>query len=342
VNEVLRDGGFSPPRFPADRPFWDMFNRWLISLDGERHRAMRARFSSLFTASRVESFRAVVTERTGELLDRVQDHGEMDLVTQFARPLPFSVIVSVLGVPQDRHSWVDERMVLIGQAFANQRDPAFLARADATVLELSAFFSDLLDRRAAEPEDDLLSALAADATSDSEARADLVANCVLFISAGHQTTTTLIAAGTLLLLEHGGELERLRAHPEETRAAVEELLRMISPITVVLRHPQEDLVIDGCAFPAGLDRFLFLPAANRDPDVFPDPHRFDPGRSPNRHLAFSAGDHFCVGAPLARLHGEIAISALLSRLPGLRTNGEPEWRGSIPLRELEHLPVVWG
>ena len=319
-----------------------MFNRWLISLEGERHRAMRARFSGLFTASRVESFRAVVAERTGELLDRVQDRREMDLVTEFARPLPFSVIVSVLGVPAEEREWVGERMLVIGQTFANQRDPAFIARADATVLELNAFFSELLDRRAADPRDDLLSALAAEATPDAEARADLLANCILFISAGHQTTTTLIAAGTLLLLERPEHLERLRAQPEGTRAAVEEMLRLISPITVVPRHPHRDTVVAGYAFPGGVDRFLFLPAANRDPDVFPDPDRFDPGRNPNRHLAFSAGDHFCVGAPLARLHGEVAIAALLGRLPGLRASGEPEWRGSFPLRELEHLRVAWG
>ena len=342
VNEVLRDDRFLPPAVGGEQPFWNMFSRWLISLDGERHRAMRARFSSLFTASRVESFRAVVSAKTEELLDGVQDRDEMDLVTEFARPLPFSVIVSVLGIPPARWDWVEEQTVLIGQTFAYQRDPAFIRRADTVVEELGAMFADLLDERATHPKDDLLSALAADGTDDPEARADLIANCVFFIQAGHASTTSLIAAGTLLLLERPDRLERLRAHPEEMRPAVEEMLRMVTPITVVPRHAGVDMTVAGCPFPVGVDRFLFLPAANRDPKVFADPDRFDPARRPNRHLAFSAGDHFCVGAPLARLHGEVAISAMLRRLTNLRLAGEHEWRGSIPLRELEHLPLAWG
>jgi len=341
VNEILRNDRFLPPAVGGEQPFWNMFSRWLISLDGERHRAMRVRFSSLFTASRVESFRDVVSATTEELLDGVKDRGGMDLVTDFARPLPFSVIVSVLGIPPERWDWVAEQTVVIGQTFANQRDPAFIARADVVVEELGAMFSDLLDERAARPTDDLLSALAADGTDDPEARADLVANCVFFIQAGHASTTSLIAAGTLLLLERPEQLERLRVHPEEMRPAVEEMLRMVTPITVVPRHASVDTTVSGCPFPAGVDRFLFLPAANRDPRVFPDPDRFDPDRKPNRHIAFSAGDHFCVGAPLARLHGEVAISALIGRLPGVRLAGDPEWRGSIPLRELEHLPIAW-
>jgi pimeloyl-[acyl-carrier protein] synthase len=341
VNDVLRDSRFSPIVVGGGRPFWDMFARWLISLDGERHRAMRGRFSRLFTAARVEGFRSVVTSRVDKLLDGVLERGRMDLITDFARPLPFSVIVSVLGVPPADREWVAERMLIIGQAFPNQRDAAYMARADQAVLELSELFSNLLDRRAERPEGDLLSALASEDLSDAGARADVVANCVLFISAGHQTTTTLIAGGILLLLERPEHLDRLRNEPAGMPNAVEEMLRMISPITVVPRHPNEDVTVGGCPFPAGVDRFLFLPAANRDPEAFPDPDRFDPDRTGNRHLAFAAGDHFCVGAPLARLHGEVAIGALVRRLSGLRLDGDPEWRGSIPLRELEHLPVAW-
>jgi cytochrome P450 len=159
---------------------------------------------------------------------------------------------------------------------------------------------------------------------------------VLFVIAGHATTTSLIAAGTLLLLESGEMPSR-----DQIPGAVEEMLRMITPTTIVVTRAGEDDELDGCPIAAGEHRFVFLAAANRDPDVFPDPDRFDMTRTPNPHLTFSAGRHYCLGAPLARLHGEIAVSTLLERLPLLRVDGKPEWRGSFPLRELERLPVAW-
>lgn len=169
----------------------------------------------------------------------------------------------------------------------------------------------------------------------------MLANCVLFVIAGHATTTSLIAGGILLLLQHPEHLHDLVARPERIPAAVEEMLRLITPTSVVLTRADQDAVVDGCPFHAGEHRYVFLAAANRDPEVFADADRFEPAREPNPHLTFSAGKHYCLGAPLARLHGEIAIGSLLRRLPGLRLAGAPEWRGSIPLRELESLPIAW-
>jgi cytochrome P450 len=183
----------------------------------------------------------------------------------------------------------------------------------------------------------LLTALTRELPDDPETRSDTVANCVLFIIAGHATTTTLIAAGTLLLLDSGET-----PTPDQITGAVEESLRLVSPTTVVVTRADRADEIEGCPIPAGQHRFVFLAAANRDPGVFPDPDRFDLARRPNPHMAFSAGKHYCLGAPLARLHGEIAISTLLARLPNLRLDSEPEWRGSFPLRELERLSVEWG
>jgi pimeloyl-[acyl-carrier protein] synthase len=341
ANAILRDPRLVPPPVASTAPLFRMFSRWLISLDGERHRRVRRQIGGLFTPRRVEGFRALVQERAATVLDRLEAAGQMDLVTEFARPLPFSVIVEILGVPPDRHEFLGARLLTMGQGFANQRDPAFLERANAAVTELLEYFGGLLDERAQDPREDLLSILAADIPDDEHGRDDLVANCIFFVEAGHATTTSLISIGTLLLLQNPAELDTLRAEPALLPGAIEEMLRLASPVSVVPRHAREELELDACHYDPGSTRYVFLGAANRDPEVFQDPDRFDVRRAPEQQLAFAAGRHFCLGAPLARLHGEVAIGSLLRRLPELSLAGEPVWRGSIPLRELEHLPVAW-
>jgi cytochrome P450 len=341
VDALLRDPRFGPRRIDASpEPVWQMFARWLISLDGERHRRVRRHFQRLFTPRDVDRFRDVIEVRATELVDAVAAHGEMDLVTDFARPLPLSVILEILGVPPERHDWVRERMLKLGQGFARRQEPEFVARASEAVTEMLTFFSAQIDERTEQPRDDLLSVLAASIPEDEDGRPDVLANCIFFIEAGHATTTSLISAGTLLLLEHPRELERLREQPDLIPLAVEEMLRLVTPVTLAICSPREDVALDGYRFHAEVPRFAFLAAANRDRAVFTEPDRFDIDRAPG-HLAFSAGAHFCLGAPLARLHGEIALTTLLARLPGLRPAGDPGWRGFVPLHELEHLPVVW-
>ena len=341
VDALVRDPRFGPRRVaPSPEPVWQMLARWLISLDGERHRRMRRHFQRLFSPRQVDRFRGVIEARASELLDAVAEHGRMDLVTEFARPLPLSVILEVLGVPPDRHDWLRERMLALGQGFAGRQEPELVARASEAVTEMLGFFSAQIDERSETPRDDLLSVLAASIPDDEHGRPDVLANCIFFIEAGHATTTSLISAGTLLLLEHPRELERLRGQPGSIPLAVEEMLRLVSPVTFAICSPREDVALEGYCFEAEVPRFAFFAAANRDPAVFPEPDRFEIDRAPD-HLAFSAGPHFCLGAPLARLHGEIALTTLLARLPGLRAAGSPDWRGFVPLHELEHLPVAW-
>jgi cytochrome P450 len=250
------------------------------------------------------------------------------------------VILEILGVARERHEWLRERLLELSQGFAHQREPAFVAPASEAVTQMLGFFSEQLDDRAHEPRDDLLSVLAASIPPDEDGRPDVLANCIFFIEAGHATTTSLISAGTLLLLEHPRDLERLREEPALIPVAVEEMLRLVTPVTLAMCRPRESVERDGYRFQAEVPRFAFLAAANRDPAVFSNPDSFDIDRAP-RHLAFRAGAHFCLGAPLARLHGEIALTTLLARLPGLRLAGDPDWRGFVPLHELEHLPVAW-
>jgi cytochrome P450 len=337
ARRILHSPNFLPASVsPSEFELFRMFARWLISLDGERHTVMRRAFGGRFTPRTIETYREPIQSTANELIDAAIERGRMDLVSGFARPLPLQNICHVLGVPTQHVPWIDVRMITLGQGFAHQRDREFLQAASDAATELQAYFGELLDERRAAPRDDLLTALSQQLPNDPETRADTVANCVLFIIAGHATTTSLIAGGTLLLLEHGQA-----PSPAQIPGAVEETLRLITPTTIVVTRAARADEIGGCPIAAGEHRFVFLAAANRDPDVFQDPDRFDIARSPNPHLSFSAGKHYCLGAPLARLHGEIAISTLLARLPALRLDGEPEWRGSFPLRELERLPVAW-
>jgi cytochrome P450 len=341
---MLRDNRLGPPRLddPATgEPMWVMFGRWLLNLDGDRHTAMRQRFSRIFTPRRVEQYRPAIEAEANRLIDTVVDDGGMDLVSAFARPLPFAIVTAVLGVPADQRAWLAERMIALDVGFTRRDQPGVIEHASAATQDMLAFFSRLLEQRRAAPRDDLLSILAADTPDDDEGRADLLANCVFLIEAGHATTTSLITGATLLLLAHADQRERLHAEPTLLSSAVEESLRLVSPISVVLCRAREDVDIHGYHFAAGEQRLVFPPGANRDPEVFADADRFDVARSPNPHLAFSAGAHFCLGAPLARLHGEVALATLLRRLPDLRLAGEPEWLGSIPLRAPQHVPVAW-
>jgi cytochrome P450 len=337
ARRILHSANFGPAIVsPSEFELFRMFARWLISLDGERHRVMRRAFAGRFTPRTIDTYREPIQSTANALIDAAVARGHMDLISDFARPLPLQIICRVLGVAAEHVPWIDQRMITLSQGFAHQRELAFLHAASDAATELQAYFRELLDQRRAAPRDDLLTALTQQLPNDPVTHADTVANCVLFIIAGHATTTSLIAAGTLLLLESGHTPPR-----DQIPTAVEEMLRMVTPTTIVVTRAAQADNIDACQIAAGEHRFVFLAAANRDPAVFSDPDQFDSTRSPNPHLAFSAGKHYCLGAPLARIHGEIAISTLLARLPHLRLDGKPEWRGSFPLRELERMPVAW-
>jgi len=313
----------------------------MIRLDGDRHRRVRDAFGGLFTARRVGRYRAIIAERAAALIDQVTPAGSMDVVAGFARPLPFAVINDVLGVPSGDRDWLGGALAVLNHGFARQRDSdrtAVQAANDAAE-QLVSYFARLLDQRTAEPADDLMTALAA-LRADGEDRQDLIANCIFFIVAGHETTTALLTLGTHLLCTHPGTRAALRDTPGHWPAAVEEMLRLITPITFTGVTPRTDAEIHGVACPAGQPHMLFLAAANRDPSTFPDPDLFDISRKPNPHLSFSAGTHFCLGAPLARMHGEVALSALFTRLPGLAVVAPPDITASVPTRQVDHFTVI--
>jgi pimeloyl-[acyl-carrier protein] synthase len=341
VHRVLRDPRFTAPAVPSSADLmFQTVARFMSRLPPGRHRAVRAHFAGLFTPRRVQRYRERIAGRVDVLLEAFPSGGPVDLVAAFSRPLPLSVIADVLGVPAGRRAWLAEATETFGRAVAGQRDHANVERGNTAVAEMVAYFDQALTERAASPREDVLSLLAA-APADADGRADLLANCILFILAGHMTTTTLLSAGVELLTQHRDQLDMLLAHPGWWPDAIDELLRFVSPTTVTGATATEDAVVDGTLIPAGTQPLLVLAAANRDPAVFHDPDRFDVTRSPNPHLAFAAGAHYCLGAPLARMHAEIALPALFTRLPGLRLAGALRWGGSVPVRQIEFLPVTW-
>jgi unspecific monooxygenase len=269
----------------------------------------------------------------------------MEVIADFAYPLPVIIICEMLGVPPADH----QRFQGWSRALARGLDPDFLQPVEAleqryeVILAFHDYFRELIARRRVQPEDDLLTALVqAEELGDVLTEDELLATCTLLLVAGHETTVNLIGNGVLALLRHRGQLERLAAAPALVRSAVEEVLRFDPPVQFDGRVAMADVEIDGLTLEKGEQPMLILAAANRDPAQFEDPDRFDIARADNRHLSFGHGIHFCLGAPLARLEGQLALATLFRRLPGLELAVDvPEYKENLVLRGLAALPVTF-
>ena len=275
-----------------------------------------------------------------QLLDDLDPAGT-DLVERFAWPLPITVITDLLGVDTVDHVTFARWGRAVGQALSgvvSARQARELAEAAA---DLEALFTDLLRRRRAEPRDDLVSSLATAHDDGALTAAELLSLCRFLLIAGFETTVNLIGSGVDRLLDHPDQWAALVADPDLARGAVEEVLRHQSPVQATTRVAGEDVELAGAALPAGSVVVLLIGAANRDPEVFADPHRFDITRTDaGEHLAFSSGAHYCLGAALARVEGEVALRAVAARFPGLRRTGPPRHRPGSVLRGLTALPVA--
>jgi cytochrome P450 len=344
------DFAFKDPRFapmapvPSGRPFWRTFNRWLMMLDGPEHTAIRRLIIGALSANAVESYRPLVEATVQRLLDELEPIGEMDLRAQFAFKLPTAVIAQLMDLPDDVRDGLEHLLVDVDLAFTHQDQELYLARGDRAITELLGRMDRLIVEREARPGDDLISRLVAGADGrhgsipDHE---DLVANAVFLLEAGHQSTMNALASGVYTLLAHAPQLERLRHDPSLIPCAVEEMLRFNSPIGIVPRTARQDLDLPQGCVRAGTTIPFFLGAANRDPDVFSAPDAFDVARTHNPHLAFASGFHRCVGAALARMELQVALSALIRRLPDLCLVRQPRWTGVVPFRALDELRVTW-
>jgi hypothetical protein len=322
-----------------------MLGLWAVFTDPPKHTQLRGLMNTAFTTRAVERLRPRIEALVAELIDQVRDLGHVDLIRDFAWPLPITVIAEMLGVPREDRSalktWSDELAAFVGSALATSDKYERAARGG---VKLRDYFRDLIGERRARPRDDLVSALvAADARHDTASEEELVATAILLLFAGHETTTNLIGNGILSLLRHPAELDALRADPSGIVPAVEELLRYEGPTAAMVRIALEDVGLpSGGTIGRGDRVFLMINAANRDPRQFEEPDRVNIRRDPNRHIAFGYGLHFCVGAPLARLEAQIAIPALLRRLPGLTlTTDALPWLDSLVFRGVRSLPLTF-
>ncbi|MGH7366853.1 MAG: cytochrome P450 [Candidatus Rokuibacteriota bacterium] len=316
----------------------------MLDRDPPDHTRLRSLVSKAFTPRALERLRPEIQHIVDGLLAEVSGRGSMDLIEEFAYPLPVRVICEMLGVPVKDH----ERFKAWGLDIARGLDAIMLPpdsevgkRSVSGRRALAGYFRELIAERRAAPRDDMLSALiAAEEAGDKLSEEELLATCILLLVAGHETTVNLIGNGTLALLRHPAELQKLREHPGLIGSAVEELLRFDGPVQRTARIPSEDVTIGGHTIGKGEMVMPFLGAADRDPTQFPEPDRLDITRADNRHIAFGMGIHFCLGAPLARMEGQIAINTLLGRLPKLAlATDRPEFRQSLTLRGLRSLPV---
>ncbi|ANH37619.1 Cytochrome P450 107B1 [Nocardioides dokdonensis FR1436] len=361
VSVAMTDGRFSSDRIAPviarerarARPDLDLvetfelLDRWLVFRDPPEHTRFRRLVHKAFSPRIIASMRGEVERVADELVEAARVEAEaadgvVDLIREVAFPLPAIVIASMLGVPaQDRErfkDWSDDISALV---FGALDDPDRHGRARVGMLELVGYISALLERVREVPGDDLASALVqARDGEESLTEDELVAICVNLLFGGHETTTNLIANSVLAFIEHPDQAELLRADGSLAGAAIEEMLRFDGPAKSVVRIAAEDIELGGRTIRAGDRVFVMLAGANRDPEVFEDPDRFDITRKGVGHLGFGVGVHYCLGATLARLEGTVVVPRLLERFPRMELAGEElEWDRVILTRGMKRLPV---
>jgi len=314
-----------------------------IFRDPPDHTRLRGLVQKAFTPRVIQGLRPRIEQICAELLDAALRRREVDLVADYAYPLPVQVITEILGVPtEDRtqfSKWSD--------ALAHGLDPEFLlspeavAQRTAGLLSFVQYFADLISHRRSHPGDDLISGLIqAEEHGEVLTHTELISTCLLLLVAGHETTVSLISGGALTLMSHPDQLARFRDDPEVTASGIEEMLRFVSPVQLTTRIATRTMRFGELVVEEGDDCMLLIGSANRDPDVFTAPDTFDVGRADNPHLGFGLGIHHCLGAPLAKLEASIALSALVRRARRWeRTTHQLAYKDNIALRGLASLPV---
>ena len=330
-----------PPYKPELLPFWHLVRSGILDMEPPDHTRLRALISKAFTPRFVESLRPRVQQMCERLVDQVEGLSQFDLLPHIAEPLPVAVIAEVLGVPDaDRHllrPWSADicKMYELNPGPDAERD------AVRASIEFSDYLRALSRSRSASPGRDLISALTQAVDGGERLTEDeLIGTCVLLLNAGHEATVNLTTLGWRALFHNPDQLEKLRTDPSLLPGAVEELLRYDTPLQLFERWVLEPVQIGETTIQPGAELGLVFGSANRDPDALADPDRLDIERSPNPHVTFGAGVHFCLGAPLARIELTSSFGAILRRFPGIQLAQEPRFKPSYIIRGLEGLMVA--
>lgn len=327
---------------PVMRPIAEMMTKQMLFMDAPAHTGLRKLCSTALTPRRVDAMDAPIQRIANQLLDKVVASGEMDVVADFAEPFPAIVTATLLGVPIEDHrqlkAWSADFAELLGNF---QHNPDRVGKMLSSVAEMIAYFREVIARLGVKPVDGLiLSLMNAETDGVRLGEDEIIANTIVTMVGGQETTTNLIGNGLLTLVRRPDDLARLRSDPLLTKTAVEELLRFESPSQHTARIAPADVELGGVMIPKGAAVMAIMASANRDPAQFRDPDTLDLARIDNRHLAFGWAAHFCFGAPLARLEGKIALLSLLDRLSAIELASDTvEWRPNLGLRGLRALPI---
>ncbi|MER5291516.1 cytochrome P450 [Streptomyces pharetrae] len=333
------DFGRTPPP-PEHEPFHTLNDHGMLDLEPPDHTRIRRLVSKAFTPRTVERLGPYVEALAGELVDGLVRRGGGDLLAEVAEPLPVAVIAEMLGVPEsDRAPLRPWSADICGMYELNPSEET-AARAVRASVEFSDYLRDLIAARRKEPGDDLISGLiAAHDEGDRLTEQEMISTCVLLLNAGHEATVNATVNGWWALFRNPDQLAALRADHSLVPSAVEELMRYDTPLQLFERWVLDEIEIDGTTIPRGAELALLFGSANHDPAVFTDPGRLDLTRAENPHISFSAGIHYCIGAPLARLELAASMRALLERAPTLTLATEPHRKPNFVIRGLEDLTV---
>jgi pimeloyl-[acyl-carrier protein] synthase len=324
------------------KPFAEMMLQQMLFMDAPMHTRLRGLCSVAFTPRKVERLRSAIQGIADALIDKVIAKGHLDVMEDFAIPLPAIVTAKLMGVPVEDHRQLSEWIIDIAEVHGNfQHHPDRVKEIIQSLEDLKSYVAERMEELRKRPNDGLIySLMTAEMDGQRLTGEEVIATTIVTMVGGHETTTNLIASGFLALLRSPESLEQLRSHPEIVASAVEELLRYESPVQHTARIASAETELGGKSIAKGAKVVAVLAAANRDPNRFPDPDRLDLLRSDNRHLAFGWGAHFCFGAPLTRMEGQIAFNTLLRRLSGPRLIGQTlEWRDNAGLRGLTALNI---
>jgi cytochrome P450 PksS len=332
---------------PASPDLLRLLSHHMLNLDPPDHTRLRTLVNKAFTASVVNQMAGRIQGVADSLLDRVQANGEMDLIEDFAFRLPMTVIAELLGIPsRDQARFRNWSAAFVTPSVNLQRGAKKYQKTHRLMEDFTGYMRRAFGQRRGNPQADLLTQLLqVEEAGDRLGEEELFSMMILLIVAGHETTVNLIGNGVLALLRHPEQRALLQQQPALIDAAIDEIIRYDGPVErATMRFAATDVTLEGQTIHRGDAVSLVLAAADRDPAVFVEPDRFDVTRTPNRHLGFGLGIHYCLGAPLARLEGRIALTTLLQRMPHLRLATPAEklkWRTVPILRGLHHLPVVW-